>query len=498
LGKISVTPPIGPRFLGREIINYLDSVNLIGNQSTAVDFINSVGRLRRQQQGSENQFQEGFIIIGPPGTGKTFVICIGALNFIRISDRRQRRANERLSQIAIGTFTNSAADRIVEQFDDVFIQANSPLSERISLVKRLVSRGREVRPAVGPYSVSTYRGFSISREDWGDTRKDVDHARIFVGTIYQIENALKSPSANSLPRVQPEIILIDEASQLNLSKLNLSFYRANQRLNSLGLIGDPYQLPPINQILELQENIITSLLGGSSMPQRIDRYTILDYQRRMHPVIRRLSETIGQYPIQITDDTITYQRDLGPLRADLSLSGDLEVLFGLDKRVVILDDSKHPRSQEESLGTSRINQFEKSATELIARVFRVCYPELDSRDIIAIVPYSAQETSMQTEDWRVGTVDAFQGQEASLVIASTTRTDSDSPLDFVANRNRLNVMISRARAKLVILNYRTIFEDDPVFSDIYQFISNEPDETAIIDFNQDFERDLRQFLDEMS
>lgn len=102
---------------------------------------------------------------------------------------------------------------------------------------------------------------------------------------------------------------------------------------------------------------------------------------------------------------------------------------------------------------------------------------------------------MQTEGWRVGTVDTFQGQEGTLVIASTIRTDSGSPMDFVANKNRLNVMFSRAKAKLVILNHKDAFKDEPLFQKLYDFIEKNPSETAILNYNETLENEVNEVVE---
>ncbi|NED98553.1 TM0106 family RecB-like putative nuclease [Phytoactinopolyspora halotolerans] len=78
-------------------------------------------------------------------------------------------------------------------------------------------------------------------------------------------------------------------------------------------------------------------------------------------------------------------------------------------------------------------------------------------DILVVAPYNAQVGQLINRldgRARVGTVDKFQGQEAPVVIVSlTTSSAEEAPrgIDFVANRNRLNVAVSRARSLAILV-----------------------------------------------
>src|SRR5690606_11434733 len=82
---------------------------------------------------------------------------------------------------------------------------------------------------------------------------------------------------------------------------------------------------------------------------------------------------------------------------------------------------------------------------------------LGPNDILVVAPYNAQVGQLLARlegRARVGTVDKFQGQQAPVVIVSlTTSSAADAPrgVDFVANRNRLNVAVSRARSLAVLV-----------------------------------------------
>ena len=212
----------------------------------------------------------------------------------------KRKSNERYAQVAIATFTNSAADRIIEQFDDVFNK--SGLMDKRIYGRRVIAKEVKVRDTVDPYAITVSRPRNEKLSDWKIKCDEVAAARIFVGTIYQLENIMRdSRDTNRLKKIEPALLLIDEASQVNLSKFNISFYRANKRLQAIGLIGDPYQLPPISRIQELSDDVIKTLQGARGYGQKITRDTTLDYNFRMSPIIRELSEHFGEYKVNIKD-----------------------------------------------------------------------------------------------------------------------------------------------------------------------------------------------------
>lgn len=82
---------------------------------------------------------------------------------------------------------------------------------------------------------------------------------------------------------------------------------------------------------------------------------------------------------------------------------------------------------------------------------------ISHEDILVVAPYNMQVNLLKEalpDTVRVGTIDKFQGQEAPVVIVSMTVSDiDDSPrgLDFVFDKNRLNVAISRAKALVLLV-----------------------------------------------
>ena len=89
--------------------------------------------------------------------------------------------------------------------------------------------------------------------------------------------------------------------------------------------------------------------------------------------------------------------------------------------------------------------------------------EVKDFDFIVIAPFNAQVKLLKSkldETIRIGTVDKFQGQEAAIALISMTSSsglDAPKGIDFLLNRNRLNVAISRAQIACFVVCAEGLF-----------------------------------------
>jgi superfamily I DNA and/or RNA helicase len=91
-----------------------------------------------------------------------------------------------------------------------------------------------------------------------------------------------------------------------------------------------------------------------------------------------------------------------------------------------------------------------------------CRGIIEPQDILAIAPYKLQAGYLKeklSDRARIGTVDKFQGQEAPVSILSMCASSSEfvpRGLEFLLNRNRLNVAVSRAQCLLIVVGSPTL------------------------------------------
>lgn len=244
------------------------------------------------------------------------------------------------------------------------------------------------------------------------------------------------------PDVQVDVLVVDEAGQFSLANT----VAAGAAADSLVLLGDPRQLPQPAKGIHPDGAGVSALdhvLGEhDTVPQ--DRGLFLDTTWRMHP-------------------------DVCAPVSELSYDSLLVPRAGMERQLVGGDDSLARAGVRwvpvEHAGCSVRSDAEVAVvSDLVASLTGRAWTAADGSarvlgpaDILVVAPYNAQVGQLLgvlDGRARVGTVDKFQGQEAPVVIVSlTTSSAADAPrgVDFVANRNRLNVAVSRARSLAVLV-----------------------------------------------
>lgn len=241
-----------------------------------------------------------------------------------------------------------------------------------------------------------------------------------------------------------DYLFIDEAGQVSLADaLAVSACAKN-----VVLLGDPSQLSQVSlgtHAMHGDDSVLAHLLGDAqTVPPH--RGIFLDRSYRMHPEICAfVSDAMYDGRLLPADETERHAVH----------SGGLD---GSGLRYLPVEHSGNSSSSREE------------AQRIVAEIRELLrgtvtdddgIPQaLCERDIIVVTPYNAQRRLLTTElkaaglDIRVGTVDKFQGQEAAVVFYSMATSSGDEiPRDpeFLFEKNRFNVAVSRARAMSVLV-----------------------------------------------
>jgi len=129
-------------------------------------------------------------------------------------------------------------------------------------------------------------------------------------------------------------------------------------------------------------------------------------------------------------------------------------------------------------GGSAFSLVEIDFIKKIIKKFRHEYGERIYEEMAIISPYRAQIGIIEDEipDIECGTVHTFQGQEKKIIIFATAKYQRSQSSGFgkllegPASRNLLNVAVSRAKEKFIIVGSRELFEEVPIYKSLYEHI----------------------------
>ena len=407
-------------------------------------------RLNTEQEAALEQTERAddlMLVHGPPGTGKTTVLV-----------ELIRRAAARGEKVLAAAPSNLAVDNLVERLvaagiDAVRVghparvlpaviehtldqktQAHPQARIAAELVEealrlRADSRKRKQRRGPGRFSEARARERE-ARQLLAEARELEDRAELSVLEKAQVVLAtLTGVESRALEGRRFAIAVVDEATQA----VEPAAYLALLRADRVVLAGDHLQLPPTVLAPDAQQ-LSLSLFERLARAQPGAMSTLLEQHR--------MNEQIMRYP----SDALYG----GKLRAHPAVAH-----HAIDGSPLELIDTAGRGFEEETPqeSDSKLNEGE---AELVAAEVRKLLAMLPPRDIAVISPYDAQVQELRqllqdVEELEIDTVDGFQGREKEAVVVSLVRSNPAGELGFVADIRRINVALTRARKKLIVV-----------------------------------------------
>ena len=145
-----------------------------------------------------------------------------------------------------------------------------------------------------------------------------------------------------------------------------------------------------------------------------------------------------------------------------------------EEALLFLDTSNIDDYGETHLKDSKsiVNKLEANIAVSIANDYITAGVSVD--DIGIISPYADQVKIIQDKtDVEVKTVDGFQGREKEIIIISTVRSNNWGNIGFLSDLRRLNVAITRAKRKLIIIGNKETLKSNPTYCRLVEFVEDE-------------------------
>lgn len=258
-----------------------------------------------------------------------------------------------------------------------------------------------------------------------------------------------------------DLVVIDEACQCTEPACWIPLLRAER----LVLAGDHCQLPPTVLSTEaartgfsvsLQERLV--MLYGESISQR------LLVQYRMHEQIMGFSSAeFYEGLLQSHESVATHRLCDSPGVREEELTTE-PVLF-IDTSGACYDEEKEPA------GSSWRNPDEGLLAVKKVRDLLSC--GVEPSDIAVITPYTAQvrllREQLNNEEVEIGSVDGFQGREKEVVIISLVRSNKTKEIGFLKDVRRMNVALTRARRKLIVIGDSATITSNPFYERLLEY-----------------------------
>ena len=404
------------------------------------------------------------LVHGPPGTGKTTTLVEAVYQLCKENKR-----------VLISASSNTAVDHFAKELHQrhpkielLRIGNNSKVTEAIlpftpegklknskeeKEVKRLKISAEQLRKMAHQYK----RHFGKEERDQRNLilkevknlRKQIrdiqeyneeklfEKAQVILGTPMAISDNFKDTETKF------DKLIIDEAGQC-LEPLAWTIFPFSEQIV---LAGDHFQLPPTllsQEAIRLGFN--KSILEVCT--ESIKECDLLNVQYRM------------KEPIAEFSNRYFYQ---GKVQTATSLQT-------VDQHIFFFDTAGSDCEEESGHdGTSLLNQGEASAiTKLIAHF------NLSSESTVVISPYSGQVSYLREllPDFKVSTIDSYQGQEAENLIISLVRSNSEGTIGFLKDYRRMNVAMTRAQNKLFIIGDSATLGSDDFYSQLLDYIES--------------------------
>ena len=358
-------------------------------------------------------------IQGPPGTGKTYS---GARAIVALLEHGAR--------VGVTANSHKAIHNMLHEVERVAAQRSVSFSGL-----------KKISKESGDHAYHSEHGFIAETT----TPFAPEDAQLFAGTPWAFGPAAMDGALDYL--------FIDEAGQVSLPNAIACATAAK----NVVLLGDPLQLSQVSHTRHpgnVGASVLEHLLGSELAPVRPDRGIFLADTYRMHPAV-----------CAFVSDMLYEGRLHAAAGRELQRIEGAR-LTGSGLRFVPVE---HAGNQQSSPQEARV--IAELAAELLeGRVTNIenRTRPLEQSDIIVVTPYNAQRRALRKEldarnlfDVKAGTVDLFQGQEAYVVFFSTAASSAEDAargIDFIFDRNRLNVAVSRARALAVLVGSPQLFD----------------------------------------
>ncbi|MCU0417266.1 MAG: AAA domain-containing protein [Cytophagaceae bacterium] len=408
------------------------------------------------------------VIHGPPGTGKTTTL----VEIVKALHERGERVlvcaasnaavdvlTERIAASGIKTVRVGNPSKVTEDNLKFSLSMQVTGHTNYSVVRELHKRADEFYRMANKY----HRNFGREERDQRKAilkeakalKQQAESHRIHIQEQVLTQGSIVTctpvvSEQKELKNIEFDVLLFDEAGQA----LEPITWIPIKKVSRVIFCGDHLQLPPTVKSEEAQKNgLAISLMEKLSYVEGIS--SMLKTQYRMHQTIMQYSSGYFYGDQLIAHESVASRKLSDPVVSFIDTAGT---------------------GYEEQLVKSPFGLKNDGERVLVGKIVNELLEQFSHSVSIGVIsPYKQQvlqlkEDFIQHKNIQVQTVDSFQGQEKDIIIISLVRSNDKQDIGFLKDLRRMNVAITRARKKLVIIGDSGTIGIHPFYEGLIQFI----------------------------
>ncbi|MCB9225331.1 MAG: AAA domain-containing protein [Crocinitomicaceae bacterium] len=407
------------------------------------------------------------IIHGPPGTGKTTTLVAGIQALIErdkkillcapsnaaVDNICEKLIKKEVNVVRVGNAAKATEGAMEADLDQLIQKDRS-----FKLIENLKLQADKIRDKANKYKRNfgkeeyeerkqLQRAFKEIRSDIRRIQKDItknilESADVICGTFVGVQNIAKNIG-------EFDAVVIDEAGQA----IEPAIWSVGHFSKKLIIAGDDLQLPPTVKSMEAEKMGLAKSV--------LEMATEIGFPKHLLNVQYRMNQRImGFSDFEFYEGLLSAHESVAHQQLDYTPYAPVEFI---DTAGCSMDEQKDDES-----GAIK-NEGE---IKVLRQILEEHDPHKYSMGVIT--PYRAQLHLIQNELSHItkysNTVDSFQGQERDIIIISLVRSNDRGEIGFLKDYRRMNVAMTRARMKLILIGDSATLGQDEFYARFLDYV----------------------------